>query len=502
MDHSLKQAIWSTRLTWLDNLFALRGTWVAHLLLVTADLVLVFCGFLLAYWMRYMVDWAPPFEQIFREVATVNQVPFSAFLPVTLLLMFVLLVLFETRGLYRKPHNADLIDYIGTITSSTLIGIALLIVVVFLYRPFYYSRLIFPVAGLNIIVLLSLWRACLLALRRWSWEHNIGQQRVLVVGGRDIAREVMAGIYAQSRMGYRLAGYLDQRTHPLAPDETPAPYLGSVEHLADAIRTHRVREVILALPASEHALLPQLVQVCRTHRVGVHIAPDLPSLSFDRIDVQHISGVPLLELKEVSIRGWNLAFKRALDMGLILLTAPLTVPISLFLTLIIRLDSSGPALFRQERVGKNGQLFTCYKFRTMVQDAEKLKAELSKYNEADGPLFKIRRDPRVTRVGRWLRRSSLDELPQLWNVLIGDMSLVGPRPALPNEVACYEPWHRRRLEVLPGLTGLWQVLGRSNTTFDEMVRLDIYYAENWTIGMDVSILARTIPAVLLGRGAY
>jgi lipopolysaccharide/colanic/teichoic acid biosynthesis glycosyltransferase len=172
------------------------------------------------------------------------------------------------------------------------------------------------------------------------------------------------------------------------------------------------------------------------------------------------------------------------------------------LMLLIRLDSPGPALFRQQRVGKHGKLFTCYKFRTMVIDAEARKAELVALNEADGPLFKIRRDPRVTRVGRLLRRSSLDELPQLWNVLSGEMSLVGPRPALPEEVALYEPWHRRRLEVMPGLTGLWQVLGRSNTTFDEMVQLDIYYAENWSVNTDLRILLRTIPAVLSSNGAY
>jgi exopolysaccharide biosynthesis polyprenyl glycosylphosphotransferase len=236
--------------------------------------------------------------------------------------------------------------------------------------------------------------------------------------------------------------------------------------------------------------------------VAYRVAPDLYELSFDRVDVQQISGVPLIGLKEVSLRGWNLALKRTVDVGLVLLTAPLTLPLTLLLIGLIRLDSPGAALFRQVRVGKDGVPFACYKFRTMVRDAEQRKAELTRLNEADGPLFKIRHDPRVTRVGRFLRQSSLDELPQLWNVLRGEMSLVGPRPALPDEVACYEPWHRRRLEVTPGLTGLWQVLGRSNTTFDEMVRLDIYYAENWSVGMDLRLLLMTVPAVLLGRGAY
>jgi len=172
------------------------------------------------------------------------------------------------------------------------------------------------------------------------------------------------------------------------------------------------------------------------------------------------------------------------------------------IAIAIKLDSPGPIMFTQERVGTNGRRFTMYKFRTMVVNAEQIKAELSQQNEADGPIFKIRHDPRHTRVGRLLRRTSLDELPQLWNILRGEMSWVGPRPATPSEVSQYAPWHLRRLEAKPGLTGLWQVSGRSDTTFEEMVRLDIYYVEHWSLLMDLRIVLQTIPTVLLGRGAY
>ena len=177
-------------------------------------------------------------------------------------------------------------------------------------------------------------------------------------------------------------------------------------------------------------------------------------------------------------------------------------PLFVIVGLIIKLTSPGPVFYRAKRVGRYGKPFTLYKFRTMVVDAEERKAELTQYNEADGPIFKMRNDPRLTRLGGFLRRTSLDELPQLWNVLRDEMSLVGPRPQLPAEVAQYEDWHYRRLEVKPGLTGLWQVLGRSDISFDEMVRLDIYYAENWSPGMDLRILLETIPAVLSGKGAY
>ncbi len=475
--------------------------WVSHVLLICADWFLILCGFALAYWMRYLADWPGPLKFIVSEVATQNFVTFDAFLPVTILLIVVLTLLFETKGLYRLPRGAGFIDYFGIILSSTITGIALLIVLVFLYRPFYYSRLIFAFAGVNIIVLLLLWRGILLAARRWGWAHGIGQERVLVVGGNGLGKQVMEGLGAHPDLGYHLVGCL-QDTEPKEADKKHFTKLGSVDDIRRVVLAYNIHHVILALPFWEHGRLPQLVQTCRSLGIEFRIAPDLYELSFDRVDVSHVSGVPLIGLKELSIKGWNLALKRAIDIFAVVLSLPLLLPFSLLIAFLIRLDSEGPALFRQQRVGKGGEIFTCYKFRTMVADAERRRAELAAMNEADGPLFKIRRDPRVTRVGQWLRRSSLDELPQLWNVLRGEMSLVGPRPALPEEVEQYKPWHRRRLEVMPGLTGLWQVLGRSDTSFDEMVRLDIYYAEHWTVGMDLYILLKTVPVVLIGRGAY
>jgi lipopolysaccharide/colanic/teichoic acid biosynthesis glycosyltransferase len=177
-------------------------------------------------------------------------------------------------------------------------------------------------------------------------------------------------------------------------------------------------------------------------------------------------------------------------------------PLLLVIALAIRLGSPGPIFFRQTRVGREGRLFTCYKFRSMRDGADELRAALHDLNEATGPIFKMRDDPRLTRVGKIIRRLSFDELPQLYNVLLGDMSLVGPRPPMPSEVEAYQAWHRRRLEVSPGLTGLWQVSGRSNLTFDEMVMLDLFYAENWSLVRDFKILLRTVPVVLRGTGAY
>jgi exopolysaccharide biosynthesis polyprenyl glycosylphosphotransferase len=468
------------------------------------DAVLILVGFTIAYWLRYRVDWPPPFEALVRGVPTEFQQPLSAFLPYALLLTGLLLALFAMKGLYRLPRTAGLFDSGPIILGSVTTGVAVLIVAVFIYRyTEFYSRLIFAFAWAVIVLLLCGWRAVLVNLRRLQWMRGIGQERVLVVGGRGVGRSVMEGIVAHPFLGYALAGYLDDRPPPV--DERRNRHfrrLGELSDLAGLLAREPIDLVILALPFWEHRRLPELVEVCRDAGVEFRVAPDLHQLSFDRVDVGNLGGTPLIGLKELSIRGWNLVLKRALDVGLVLLAAPLALPLAGLLALAIRLDSPGPVIFRQTRIGKGGRPFTTYKFRTMSPDAEARKAELAALNEADGPIFKIRNDPRVTRVGRVLRRTSLDELPQLWNILRGEMSLVGPRPPTPDEVAQYEHWHLRRLEVTPGLTGLWQVLGRSDTSFDEMVRLDIYYAENWSLGLDIRIVLQTIPVVLLGRGAY
>ena len=343
----------------------------------------------------------------------------------------------------------------------------------------------------------------LISLRRWRWVRGLGRERVLVVGGTGLGRQVMERIVAQSHLGYALVGYLDDGAPP--PGQRPDSHfrhLGPIDDLVAFVYSGAADQVILALPFWQHHQLPGLVAVCREAGVEFRVAPDLYELSFDRIDVGDLSGIPLIGLKELSLTGWNLVVKRAMDLALTLLAAPIVLPLAAIIILAIRRDSPGQAIFRQLRIGKGGRPFTAYKFRTMVADAEARKAELAALNEADGPIFKIRNDPRMTRVGRILRRTSLDELPQFWNVLRGEMSLVGPRPPTPDEAACYEEWHRRRLDVTPGLTGLWQVLGRSDTSFDEMVRLDIYYAENWSPGMDLRILLQTIPVVISGKGAY
>jgi exopolysaccharide biosynthesis polyprenyl glycosylphosphotransferase len=236
---------------------------------------------------------------------------------------------------------------------------------------------------------------------------------------------------------------------------------------------------------------------------GVHteLSPTLPDIAVERLTMRALGRFPVMYLEPFHQSGWRSAAKRMFDLiasmlGLFVLSVPL-----LAVALLIKVDSKGPVFYRQRRVGKSGRLFDVVKFRTMVPNAHARRQELASLNEADGPLFKIRNDPRVTRMGRFLRKTSVDEIPQLWNVLRGEMSLVGPRPALPDEAAMWAPELRDRLRVQPGITGMWQVSGRSNTSFDEYSRLDLYYVDNWSLLADLSILAKTIPIVLMQRGA-
>ena len=241
---------------------------------------------------------------------------------------------------------------------------------------------------------------------------------------------------------------------------------------------------------------------CERERVRARIVPDLFQMRLSQVDIEDLNGIPLLGMRDRTISGWNLVLKRSMDFVIALFGLLLLSPIMLLIAIAIKLDSPGPALFQQTRVGKGGQEFGMYKFRSMQRDAEERLSTLHDQNEADGPLFKIREDPRRTKVGIWLRKTSLDELPQLYNVLRGEMSLVGPRPPLQSEVSRYQPWQRKRLEVAPGMAGLSQVSGRSNLSFDEMAFLDLYYIENWSPALDIMILLRMVPRVLFGDGAY
>jgi exopolysaccharide biosynthesis polyprenyl glycosylphosphotransferase len=279
-------------------------------------------------------------------------------------------------------------------------------------------------------------------------------------------------------------------------------HLGGTDKLGEVVAARGIDEVIIALPPRDHDRIVEMIDLCRQYDVEFKVVPDLYTMALDNVNIHEVAGMPLIGLKPPQISGWNFFVKRTMDVALSAFVLGAFSWLFMLIAVAIKIDSRGPVLFKQERVGRGGRRFTCYKFRTMVNDAEAQRAGLEASNRQGSLLFKLKDDPRRTRVGRILRRSSLDEVPQFINVLTGSMSVVGPRPAIPPEVAEYEDWHFDRLLVLPGLTGLWQVNGRSNLSFDEMVRLDLYYAENWSPWLDIKTMLRTVPAIVTARGAY
>jgi exopolysaccharide biosynthesis polyprenyl glycosylphosphotransferase len=327
-------------------------------------------------------------------------------------------------------------------------------------------------------------------------------RRVVVVGHPDVIGELDSVLRRESYHGLMVvAACVVGADQPAAIGDIPVTGgLGNVGHVVRASQADTV--AVLACPEMSGARLRDLAWELEKTGTDLCVAPALLDVAGPRTTIRPTAGLPLLHLDHPEFTGIRWLIKEVFDRTAAFAALVLLFPLLLLIAAAIRLTDGGPALFRQVRVGRDGQRFVVFKFRTMVVDAEQRRAQLQGLNESDGVLFKLRRDPRVTTIGRWLRRYSLDELPQLLNVLIGDMSLVGPRPALPAEVDEYGEQMRRRLRVKPGITGLWQVNGRSDLSWDEAVRLDVRYVENWSFVLDLQILWKTLSAVLIGSGAY
>jgi exopolysaccharide biosynthesis polyprenyl glycosylphosphotransferase len=464
-------------------------------IMALTDVVLVNLAFAAAYWVRYDLQW-------FRAVDPANYAPFRVYIPFALVLTVLLMISYKLGGVYDQPRSASWLDEVYALVGGTTTGILIIMAITFWFQPLVYSRLMFIWAGGIIVTLLSLSRL----IKRWAWERRmrqgIGVDRVLIVGAGEVGRRLMRNIVAQPELGYQVIGFVDDDAEKSNMNIGRFKALGDIDNLPRVVQEGAIDEVIITLPWMYHRKILGIMRQCEREQIRARIVPDLFQLALSRVDIEDLGGIPIIGVKEVSITGWNLAFKRASDLVVSLVGLIFLSPLLLLISVAIKLDSSGPALFKQVRVGKGGRRFVCYKFRSMRQGAEEERPELADRDEAMGPTFKIRHDPRCTRVGRLLRRTSLDELPQFYNVLRGEMSLVGPRPAIPSEVEQYQEWHRKRLEVSPGITGLWQVSGRSQLTFDEMCLLDIYYLENWTPLLDLKIALKTAPAVLAGTGAY
>lgn len=461
--------------------------------LAVLDAVLIATAFVLAYWFRYSLKVGP---QIHEQLA------FRAYVPLAVLLLGIMMPVLFLKGAYRLRMGTETLDEAGTIFSSATITVAAIVVTSAMLHQWQYSRGVILYVWILVIALTILGRSLYRSVQTYCFQRGWGVRRLLVVGATDAGKMVMQSVTQRPDLGYQLVGFVVHRSAPPMRDFGRFRALGTVADIPGLLENGAVDEIILALPASAHEEVWPVLDLCQRRGVGFKLVPNLFELSLGKVQIDDIAGIPLLDVRERPLGRTARAGKRLLDLVAASLMLILSMPLLAILAILVRLESPGPAFLRQERVGMRGECFGCLKLRTMRDGADVLQPTLLPSNETGGITFKMRDDPRVTRAGRWMRRWSLDEVPQLWNVLVGEMSLVGPRPPLPHEVAQYEPHHRRRLDVKPGMTGIWQVSGRSDLSFDEMVMMDTYYVDNWSLVLDMKILIRTTMAVLDRHGAY
>jgi len=451
--------------------------------LVLLDLAGLVCGIYAALMLRalYLGQW-PPLWGILWKTET-DWLPF---------LTVITVLVFWVGGLYRRRESRS---GAGQIVFSLLL-VALITLAFGLGTGYHFTTYgLTPTAFVLTALFISLLRSSYDVLTRDVLQLAGVRRRAVLVGEGDQLTKL------RHMLGSDRSGIRYEFLGAVAPhgDTGALRFLGGLEQMARILREHDVHELIVADGGFSEDELFELVEEAHRYGVRVKIAPRTTELLLQRAEYIPGEGAPLFELRPPAFAGWQWGVKRSFDVVVSSVVIVVGSPVWAAIACAIKLTSPGPVFYRDQRIGLGDRPFGMIKFRTMYADAAERQEALEASNEASGPLFKIKDDPRVTRIGRFLRRFSVDELPQVLNVLAGEMSLVGPRPLPIRDYEQLQEWHRRRYLVLPGMTGLWQVSGRIDLTFDDLVRLDFYYIENWSIWLDISILAKTLPAVLARR---
>jgi exopolysaccharide biosynthesis polyprenyl glycosylphosphotransferase len=469
----------------------LKSSRLVRLLYIASDLIICALVYYLAYIFRYNFD---------KGFSSPLDLPnFKEYTFIFVLWFIFILIFFKRSNLYLTDRNLSISQEILRVFLNVgYVGI-LISAVIFFAQFKFFSRLVFIVCLVLFCVFLSLWRTVKrIILRRLISQgfHNIN---VLIVGAGKVGESVLDEIKQNPWLGLKVIGFLDDSRSGIAAGVS---ILGKLDNFQAISKKYFIDEVIVTIPSARE-IVSKLIKQAKNLSLGVNLVPE----NFDEIlaplNISYLGIIPLLSYKQKQPHPTEFALKSFFDFIVVLVAFILLLPLFALISILIKLDSQGPVFYVQKRVGSKGRIFYLYKFRSMLKNADKLKHQLMEKNEVrDGIIFKIKDDPRITRIGRFLRRTSLDELPQLLNVLRRDMSLVGPRPPTPDEVEKYHYTHMQRLSIKPGITGMSQVRGRSDLTFHRWAKWDIWYVNNWSFGLDLKILWWTVPTVLKGKGAY
>ncbi|MBN2406622.1 MAG: sugar transferase [Elusimicrobia bacterium] len=442
---------------------------------VLLDCLVVYFSFMLAYWIRFssgMIAVTKGFPSMDR---------YSEAMPIVIL---IFLMSFHWNRLYVSNRIFYKTDEFINIIKASVLAVIIITAATFIYRQYSYSRLVLGFALTMNVCLIFVSRRLLRLLKEKILLPFSGKVGILVIGGKKVRDTLSKNIAKHIEFDIYFSPVID------------------LEDVLGHIDGKNVQEIVLADSSVDRNLALKLINICEQRDIEFKMVPDMLELKMGEMSFDKYFGIPVLELKHPLFEPSNYYLKRITDIVIAMSVLLVLSPFLILLMILIKIDSKGPVIYSHLRKGYRGRCFSFYKFRSMVRDADVQLKEIIKFNEREGPVFKMKMDPRVTRIGKIIRRYSIDELPQLFNILKGDMSLVGPRPQVLWEAEAYNEEAKRRLNILPGITGLWQVSGRSELSFEEMIKLDLYYLENWTLGYDMKILLRTIPVVLLKKGAY
>lgn len=478
---------------------------VIRRVLIGCDVITVSLAFFLTFFFRryFSIFYSYEFIRAIRIQTTVSSSVSEYFVVYVVLILLWGIILF-LNGMYRSMHIKSMAEIILTIIKSVFWVTLAFSVIVFLFKLHYISRLFFVIFMAMAALLLTLERGIISVAMHRHLERGFHHIRLLIVGTSRRAKHVIDTIRAHPEWGYVIVKVVDyaeclRAESKMVPD---CEIMQSDEDLHRVLVQNHIDQVIFVVPRSGLHIVENFIYVCENLGVDTAIAADFFNIKISQLRHTDIDGIPLITLEKRFDNEWQLFVKRALDIIVSGLGIIVLAPFFMVIVVLIKLTSLGPAFFVQERVTLRGRKFMMYKFRSMTQKAEKELEKLRSLNEAEGPIFKMKNDPRITFVGKLLRKFSIDELPQLFNVFAGRMSLVGPRPALPREVEQYTPSERRRLSVRPGITCLWQAYHRGEKDFQKWMQSDLDYVDEWSLSLDFRIFVRTLFVVIMGRGAY
>jgi len=461
---------------------------------VPVDFAAIVAAFFVAYYIRPITDLIPGVQYAFGP----ELLPLMReYLPMALANAAFVVLLFAVNRLYslKASHGfaREFFRIFFWVSTWILFFIAYYFLVV---HQLFFSRIALAHIWLFSIFFVTVGRLLILRIQSFLFRFGIGQRRILFVGANALA-DRFCDLIKKDRSAV-VVGALAEKLASRKSDQVKI--IGTLGQLGHMVEKYKVDEIIQAEPDLGEGDASDLHSFCRCHHIAYHFIPDLVRLQRSNVDVEMVGDLPLVTLRQTPLEGWGRVFKRIFDLIVTAILVILLIPVWIVVPILIRLESKGPVIYKSRRKYRN-RVFNVYKFRSMVSNADELKKRLLSMNErSDGPMFKIKDDPRITRLGRFLRKTSIDELPQLFNVLIGNMSLVGPRPHLPEEIERYKDHHYQVFAVKPGITGLAQVSGRSGLGFEDEVRLDVYYIEHWSLWLDIKLILRSVLVVLKADG--